>query len=120
MAQNNNGRFVRCDHCDDNLAGLCNHCGGDHHGPVCPTLRGIQPFNREELEGIQERLSVTPGVMSDAEGIDSTPLIVQIVGDYREIQAALKARAGLPEWHDNDQGAALSVLHILYGSGDQE
>ena len=115
MAGNNgmdDGRFVGCDHCTENLAGICGHCGGDHHGPDCPTLRGVKPFSPEELEEIQERLAVTQGVGIEGTGTpDSRELVALIVRDYRSIQAALQTP---------DDPAALGILQILWGSGVNE
>ncbi len=110
------GRFVGCSHCTDNIAGICGHCSGDHHGPDCPTLRGIQPFTPEELEGIQERLSVTPGVIARTGGPDEAgDLIAILVRDYRAIQNAMMGGIGhIADWQPEDFGAALGILKILY------
>lgn len=104
-----------CDHCTENLAGICGHCGGDHHGPDCPTLHGVKPFQPEELEAIQERLSVTPGVIEGNGAPDSGDLIALIVRDYRAIQAALRN-----DWNADDVNGALGLLQVLYGSGVKE
>lgn len=119
MAENNgtnDGKVVRCDHCTENLAGVCGHCGGDHHGPDCPTLRGVLPFTADEVVGILERLSVTPDVVDENGAPDSGELIAQMVKDYRAIQADLTGPASVSKWHLNDDGAALTMLQILYGS----
>lgn len=119
----NDGRFVECGHCTENLAGICGYCGGDHHGPDCPTLRGVMPFSPEELETIQERLSVTPGVVSRTEDPDDSPwLIAKLIEDYRAIQEGLRGgdSNNIAFQDAHDPATALGILQILYGTRGAE